>query len=239
MPDDRTPPTPTKPTRRPLHPNAFEVRHTAPRHEPEAGPPAVAWSGAAWLAVGFAALVIYPLAIYGAVCLWYRSGPLFDPPPEVIAPIPGPHADASLLPPCLTAGDPPPAACVVGKDLGGAVRPRAELIARLRAAGTRAEITGPICASACTLFLGLPNACLSPSTVFGFHGPSSHIYGVGLAGDELEDAVALMARHYPEPVRSNFLREWRWTIVGLHEVPGRTLIDLGVRPACFPGEAGE
>ncbi len=118
---------------------------------------------------------------------------------------------------------------VVGNDPGGRLDRRVELIRRLRATGTSVRITGAYCNSACTMYLGLPNACVAPTTVFGFHGPSSQIYGVGLAPAEFERWSRVMADHYPSPIRGWFLREARYVIVGMSQVRGSDLIRLGVR----------
>ncbi|MFV2038368.1 MAG: hypothetical protein ACC646_12335, partial [Paracoccaceae bacterium] len=69
---------------------------------------------------------------------------------------------------------------VVRNDAGGSVQQRARLIRQYRADGTRLEIRGDFCMSACTMYLGLDNTCIAPDTVFGFHGPSSPIYGIAL-----------------------------------------------------------
>jgi len=124
---------------------------------------------------------------------------------------------------------------VVLNDRGGSVIERARLIQQYKAAGTRLEIRGNFCLSACTMYLGLRNACVAPNTVFGFHGPSSRIYGIGLRPDVFERWSRIMADHYPEPLKSWFLDIGRHRTVGFHIYNGSQLIGMGIRP-CSPNE---
>jgi hypothetical protein len=61
---------------------------------------------------------------------------------------------------------------VVRNDRGGVVRDRLRELNQLRASGRPVEIRGNVCFSTCTMLLGLPQTCVDPDTVFGFHGPS-------------------------------------------------------------------
>lgn len=118
---------------------------------------------------------------------------------------------------------------VVGNDRGGALEPRLREVARLRASGRPVEITGSICYSTCTLFLGLPNACVSPRTVFGFHGPSS--YGRHLDPKTFNRASKVIASHYPQALAQWYMREGRYSLRQVHKIRGSALIRMGVR-AC-------
>ena len=53
-------------------------------------------------------------------------------------------------------------------DFGGGIIERMQVVELLEKANVAVEISG-ICLSACTLYLGLPNVCVEPKTVLGFH----------------------------------------------------------------------
>lgn len=67
---------------------------------------------------------------------------------------------------------------VLGKEnrvcISGFLRERLLQIGELQKQNRPVEIRGAICFSTCTVFIGLPNTCISPNTTFGFHGPSSN-----------------------------------------------------------------
>ena len=117
---------------------------------------------------------------------------------------------------------------IVRDGQGGGVVARARLIRRYQANGTHVEIRGEYCLSACTMYLTLATTCISPDTTFGFHGPSSRLYGIALNPAAFEYWSRVMADHYPEPLRSWFLTNGRHRTVGFHEFSGRDLIDMGV-----------
>ncbi|RMD89196.1 MAG: hypothetical protein D6811_12690 [Alphaproteobacteria bacterium] len=117
---------------------------------------------------------------------------------------------------------------VVTDDPGGELPGRVAEIARLRAARTAVEIRGRFCLSACTLYLGLPDVCVSPRTQFGFHGPSSPIYGIALPPRQFEHWSRVMAAHYPPPLRQWFLREGRRVTMGFLRLSGSELIAMGI-----------
>lgn len=119
---------------------------------------------------------------------------------------------------------------IVRNDLGGSVENRLREIAQLRNSGTRVEIRGQ-CTSACTMFLGLPNACVARSSRLGFHGPQSQYYGVSLAPDQFEYWSRVMADHYPGVIRQWFMAEARQTTMGLITISGAQAITMGAR-AC-------
>ena len=127
-----------------------------------------------------------------------------------------------------------PPVMIVGNDPGGSVPDRLALIERLRRDGTRVEITGDYCLSACTLYLGLPRACADPDTVFGFHGPGSAVYGIGLTPDAFDHWSRVMARHYPERLRGWYLSVARKRTTGFYSVKGSALIEMGVASCRHP-----
>ncbi|OZA19545.1 MAG: hypothetical protein B7Y02_00650 [Rhodobacterales bacterium 17-64-5] len=115
-------------------------------------------------------------------------------------------------------------AIVVRSDGGGFLGQRSDEIKYLRATGQRVELIGT-CISACTMYLSLPNACVSPTAVFGFHGPSGD--GQSLSPEEFEHWSEVMARNYREPLRSWYLSTARYEISGYYKLTGAQLINMG------------
>jgi hypothetical protein len=122
---------------------------------------------------------------------------------------------------------------IIRNDPGGPVTARLQEIARLRSTGIRIEIRGN-CASACTLYLGLPNTCVALSSRLGFHGPQSQYYGVSLPPPEFEHWSRIMAGHYPGAMRAWFMDEVRQTTMGLVTISGAQA-RAPMRMACAQG----
>jgi hypothetical protein len=118
---------------------------------------------------------------------------------------------------------------VIGDDRGGLVGERARLVDRIRDARARVEIRGNICYSACTMYLGAENLCISPATTFGFHAPTRN--GRPLEADSFEHWTNVMARHYSAPLRAWYLSTARYQESGVMELSGADLIRIGY-PAC-------
>lgn len=117
----------------------------------------------------------------------------------------------------------------VGNDRGGYLVDRLSELARLRSSKQRVEIRGRICYSTCTMLLGLPQTCVSPQTIFGFHGPSRN--GKRLSTAEFEKYSSVMAENYPRPLRRWFMTKARNRIHGVHKVRGEQIIRMGIK-AC-------
>ncbi|MGJ8584381.1 MAG: hypothetical protein ACSHXD_09840 [Marinosulfonomonas sp.] len=124
-----------------------------------------------------------------------------------------------------------PGKLIVKDDPGGSIRQRVELISSLSRSKTFVEIRGRYCFSACTLYLALGRTCVLDTTIFGFHGPASRIYGFSLPPKDFEYWSNVMANHYPEPLRSWFLKTGRFRTVGFYEITGAQLIEYGI-PQC-------
>lgn len=118
---------------------------------------------------------------------------------------------------------------VVRNDRGGLLRQRLFEIGRLRQSGTPVEIRGNICYSTCTLYLGLPNTCISPGTTFGFHGPSS--YGAALDPKTFNRASEIIASYYPPALKRWYLETGRYKIRTITRIKGARIIEMGIR-AC-------
>jgi len=124
-----------------------------------------------------------------------------------------------------------PHTVVVSDDPGGAVAPRIRLVERYRSEGVHVEIRGRFCMSACTLYLGLTNTCVTRDTAFGFHGPASPIRGIGLSPKAFDYWSRRIAAYYPEPLRSWYINEGRNMTMGFQSYSGSQLIRMGV-PEC-------
>ena len=117
----------------------------------------------------------------------------------------------------------------IGNDRGGSLRERLREIRELRRTGQPVRIVGQICYSTCTMFLGLPQTCVSPNTVFGFHGPSS--YGRALAPDVFDHASRLILENYPDPLKQWYWETARHGIWRMSQKSGADMIRIGVQ-AC-------
>ncbi len=118
---------------------------------------------------------------------------------------------------------------VIGDDRGGGINTRARIVDQIRAAHARVEIRGTICYSACTMYLGAGDVCVSPGTTFGFHGPTRN--GRALAPEAAERWSAVMARYYPEALRQWFMSTARFATGDIYRVSGAEIIRYGYR-AC-------
>jgi hypothetical protein len=120
---------------------------------------------------------------------------------------------------------------IVGNDYGGVLIPRLANLQAIKLRGATVEIRGDICASACTLYLGLETTCILPKTRFGFHGPSQH--GKPLPQADYERLSQVVAAQYPLVLRDWFMTSGRETLVRMQFITGQTLIGLGLRQ-CGP-----
>jgi hypothetical protein len=118
---------------------------------------------------------------------------------------------------------------VIQNDRGGYIGARAIEIAAINAESTRIELRGNVCYSSCTMYLGVDDLCVSPSTSFGFHGPSRH--GRALPVSEFDHWSNVMAQHYNNALKDWFLQDARHTISGYRRISGTQLIAMGY-PAC-------
>lgn len=116
---------------------------------------------------------------------------------------------------------------IVGNDRGGLLRDRLRQIEQLRRENRPVQIRGNICFSTCTMFIGLSNACVSPTTTFGFHGPSS--YGRALSPASFDQASSIIANHYPPALRAWYMETGRYRVNNVYRISGQNLINMGVR----------
>lgn len=119
---------------------------------------------------------------------------------------------------------------VIRNDLGGSLERRVAQISSLAGSARPIEIRGD-CASSCTLYLGLPQTCVSETARLGFHGPQSQIQGIGLTPSEFEYWAQLMASYYPPEIQSWFLTKASKVTSKVFVLSGRDAIRMGAR-AC-------
>ncbi|CAN1549815.1 hypothetical protein MCELHM10_02129 [Paracoccaceae bacterium] len=84
------------------------------------------------------------------------------------------------------------------------------------------RVTG-FCASACTFYLAMPNACTTKKARWLFHGPK------GDSAKDEADWVPVIAAMYPEPVKTAFLTDYQFREVILS---GAELIRVGAIREC-------
>ena len=119
---------------------------------------------------------------------------------------------------------------IVHNDRGGLLRSRIAEIRTLQQTGQQIRISGRVCQSTCTMFLGLEQTCISPETEFGFHGPSS--FGLPLSRPVFEQASQIIADHYPAPLKRWYMEEARHSLWGMHRITGEQMITWGISRSC-------
>ena len=115
----------------------------------------------------------------------------------------------------------------VSNDGGGSIAARIRELDSIRNQGQKVEIRAGYCNSACTLYLGLPDTCVSPNARFGFHGPQVATIGLRLLPSQFEKLSRVMAKHYPQQLRSWFMNSARHS-TDLITIKGDQLIALGI-----------
>lgn len=120
-----------------------------------------------------------------------------------------------------------PATLVVKNDRGGLLRQRISQLNALRQSKQPIRITGNICYSTCTMYIGLPQTCISPRTTFGFHGPSS--YGRVLDPQTFNIASRIISRDYPPALKEWYMSKGRYKINSVYRIKGSQIIQMGVR----------
>ena len=125
----------------------------------------------------------------------------------------------------LSARAPLPA-LVIRNDMGGRLDLRQAEIRQLRQSGRKVELRGR-CYSACVMYLGLGNVCVSPGADFGFHGPQK-MFG-RMPRDLFDHWSEVMVRDLPPPLQSWFMAKARHVSRGVMILPGHSLIAMGYR----------
>ncbi|MFN4156235.1 MAG: hypothetical protein ACK4HF_16430 [Paracoccaceae bacterium] len=116
---------------------------------------------------------------------------------------------------------------IVRHDMGGPLDRRQDEIRRLRRSGQPVELRGR-CYSACTMYLGLPNVCVSPDAVFGFHGPQRLM--ARMPRDLFDHWSEVMAQNLRPPLKRWFMSQARFAGADVMTLPGTALIRMGYAP---------
>lgn len=95
---------------------------------------------------------------------------------------------------------------IIGDDFGGSVSDRAAKVSQMRLSGAEVVINGQVCMSACTMYLGAGDVCVSDHTVFVFHGPYSN---PPLTKEDFDFWSSVMASYYPNELANWFMKEGR------------------------------
>jgi hypothetical protein len=130
----------------------------------------------------------------------------------------------ALLPLPLSAQAKSLSPMVVSYDMGGSLQSRQTKIRIMRRQGQRVEIRGR-CYSACTMYLGLPDVCVAPDAVLGFHGPQGMLGA--LPQDAFDHWSRVMARNLRKPLKTWFMTQARHVKQGVLRISGAKLIKMG------------
>lgn len=122
----------------------------------------------------------------------------------------------------------PTTAMTITNDLGGSVHDRIVQVKELTADATEVRIVGT-CISACTLLLGVPQSCVSPTARLGFHGPATRRRGLPLPHVEYERVSEQMAALYPPEIGRWFMAEARHVTGDYIVISGGDAIRMGAR----------
>lgn len=123
---------------------------------------------------------------------------------------------------------PAPPAIVIQDDLGGVLADYAIQAGRWKAARQAVAINGT-CASACTLYLATPNACVSTSAIVKLHAPFDNRNGHAVAW-----ARDMMMQAYPAPLR-RWIRQHGGLTADILTLEGREL--TAMFPTCTTATA--
>lgn len=117
---------------------------------------------------------------------------------------------------------------IITYNMGGPIAEQVVLVNQLRASGTTVIIDGK-CASACTMFLGVPRSCVTPGARLGFHGPSTQYAGISLPPADFDYWSGIMASNYPPKIRTQFMHNWRYATTHITWLTGAQASMMGVR----------
>ncbi|MDB5597240.1 MAG: hypothetical protein JWM36_4201 [Hyphomicrobiales bacterium] len=129
------------------------------------------------------------------------------------------------------AGGPVAAQPPVSQDQGGVLRAYAADVARLNRARQEKRIAG-LCASACTLYLGVDKVCIEPTAQVWFHAA----FRPGDAQPDRAGSLEMLS-YYPLAVRRWAIRSAALEQTGwdpAHRLTGQQLIAMGVRQCPGP-----
>jgi len=118
---------------------------------------------------------------------------------------------------------------IIYHDGGGVLQERLQAFDEFQRKGTQVEIRGK-CKSACTVYLGLDNVCVTPDALVSFHGPL-YADGTKMSGERFDHWTRVLASYYPKGIDRWFMTTARHVRGGRNflTVRGAELIKFGVR----------
>lgn len=116
----------------------------------------------------------------------------------------------------------------VTDDPGGFIGYRMAHIKALRVSGGRVVIDGE-CASACTLYLSLEKACITPRARLGFHG-LARATGKPLPERYYMRRIHQLASFYQPAIRDWFLSGPAWDAGHMEWIGYEQAVQMGVKP---------
>jgi len=112
-------------------------------------------------------------------------------------------------------------------DMGGSIKARLEEMQ-----GMSGVVIDGECFSACTLYLGLPETCVTSRAKLGLHSPKTKLSGyiMPLPKDEWESLTQLMSTYYPEKISEWYMAEARHS-TDIVTITGEQAVAMGAK-AC-------
>ena len=111
----------------------------------------------------------------------------------------------------------------VRHDLGGNIGDRLGEMHSMRGV-----VIDGICASSCTLYLGLPDTCVTRRAKLGFHGPNLPS-GRKMGKTYFDGWTGVMAEQYPPAIAEWFMAEARHSTALIY-IKAEQAVRLGVKP---------
>lgn len=108
---------------------------------------------------------------------------------------------------------------VIVNNKGGNVMEAIKYRNKLARSGRPIEVRG-YCRSACTIYITLPNACLGPNAIVGFHAP--RIPGTTIIPPIVDE---LMAQYYRNGILRKWNSEWKRSLK-MHKISARDYVKL-------------
>lgn len=108
---------------------------------------------------------------------------------------------------------------VIGDDRGGNVMDAVRRRSQLQRWGGPVEVRG-YCRSACTLYITLPNACLGPKAIVGFHAP--RLPGTTIIPPAVDQ---IMASYYRNGILRRWNNEWKHSL-DMHKITAAEYVRL-------------
>lgn len=117
---------------------------------------------------------------------------------------------------------------VVGDHIGGNLSGMIADVTDINEMSLPVWITGKYCYSACTIFLGSHQVCISRTTQFGFHKPKPEIHKGQLEHGIIQRAIQRAGEYYNATLRNWWIRTGSKS-TSLINISGSELIRIGYK----------